>query len=194
MKIKKIFAVSISFLLIFAFLLTMVNNESRHPDSFSESEHIARVSKRLERKYFDETGEVPLFSVSPLYTENDKLRYFVVEFEPSGFLYVYIHRVFFFSSHQRMYLLDSKVTKDRSWTDLNGVEHVISHYKVANVIDDKRYFLQTNNPAFFIPAIKNSNKYLNLITMEFLSHDYQDLNLEQNAYNIGFIPKTYFDL
>jgi hypothetical protein len=96
----------IAFLLIFTLLA--LSGCNRKPSDFTEEEHIQRVTERIKAKYVD--GDEKLrpydkpvddgiiydkvkatdFDVFPLYDENDTLKYFLVEFEPYGFIYVFL--------------------------------------------------------------------------------------------------------
>ena len=67
---------------------------SEKVDDYTVEEHIERISERLENR---DTVSLPPydctyedFKVYPLYNENEELVYFLVEFEPYGFAFVYL--------------------------------------------------------------------------------------------------------
>ena len=140
-------------------------------DIYSEEQHIQRIKERAEKRFLGEESEYTGLEVYPIYNEYDTLKYALIEFEPQGFLYVYIsEREYPWSS---MYSLSDTVS--RSWTpyrvkegaqeeivDANGNVHyettnreyirdesgqVIvyndSHFKVAGIENERRYFLST---------------------------------------------------
>lgn len=58
---------------------------------YTEEERLAQVVERVQKRYMGEDSPYTDFTVYPLYDENDKLGYFVVEFEPQGYVYVRIN-------------------------------------------------------------------------------------------------------
>ena len=60
--------------------------------NYTEKEHLQRVKKRVEERYFSGDGayEYTDYEIYPVYNENDKLGYFLVEFAPCGFVYIMI--------------------------------------------------------------------------------------------------------
>lgn len=140
-------------------------------DIYSEKKHIQRITKRAEERFLGEDSEYTGLKVYPIYNEYDELRYALIEFEPQGFVYVYIsERGYFFRS---MYSLSSK--ESESWmpyrvkegvneevVDENGnliaqsfnrefirdengqvIVYNESHFKVAGIENERRYFLST---------------------------------------------------
>ena len=65
---------------------------------------------------------------------------------------------------------------DRSWSELDEndmpVLHQTSHFKTADIKDEKRYFLKYNGR--YIPAVKRNDKFLNLISMNYMNINYND--------------------
>lgn len=73
----------LSLFLISAYWETASNN-------FSENKHIERISDIIENKYIKKhyyTG----YEIYPLYNESDEMNYCLIEFQPSGNLYVKIY-------------------------------------------------------------------------------------------------------
>ena len=57
-------------------------------ESYTEAQHIKRVTKLAEKRYLTEDSPYTSLQVFPLYTENDELGYFVIGFEPYGYVYI----------------------------------------------------------------------------------------------------------
>ena len=137
---------------------------------FSDEQHIQRITKRAEERFLGEDSEYTGLEVYPIYNEYDKLKYALIEFEPQGFIYVYIsEKAYPWSS---MYSLSD--TESESWIpyrvkegaqeeivdvdgklygstnceyirDENGqvIIYKESHFKVAGIENERRYFLST---------------------------------------------------
>ena len=60
-------------------------------DDYTEEEHLARVTE-LARKRYIENGDFTDLEVFPLYDANDKLAYFLIELQPTGYVYVMLHK------------------------------------------------------------------------------------------------------
>ena len=139
-------------------------------DMYSEEKHMQRIRERAERRFLGEDSEYTGLEVYPIYNEYDELKYALIEFEPQGFVYVYIsERAYPWSS---MYSLSD--TESESWMpyrvkegaqeeivdadgnvfgttnceyfrDENGqvIIYNESHFKVAGIETEHRYFLST---------------------------------------------------
>lgn len=169
-----------------------------------------RISERVEKRYINDDTRNQTYSfitdynLYPLYDENDKLAYFLIEFEPYGFAFVllrYNASIFNKSMYQVNYYyikeqwqryrickdsMESALYEGIQWqpkedgkkpfkrfeVDQNGnfIEYNISPFKVADVTDQKMYFL--NVYVGYIPTVKKDGKYFNLISME--EFDYKD--------------------
>ncbi len=57
------------------------------PARYSTAQHVDRIKKIVQEKYIGD-GEFTDFAVYPLYDKDDNVLYYLVEFEPCGFLYV----------------------------------------------------------------------------------------------------------
>jgi len=59
---------------------------------YTEEEHFKRVSKRVEKRYFSKSNkEFTGYELFPIYNEKEQLQYFLVEFEPQGYIYILIN-------------------------------------------------------------------------------------------------------
>lgn len=93
-------------MLIITLSLFMFSGCNKSHRNFTEEVHIQRISERIQARYIDgderlrpydkptDDGEIypkvkaTDFTVHPLYDENDELRYFLVEFQPFGYIYM----------------------------------------------------------------------------------------------------------
>lgn len=213
-KRRKIFFITVINLILVSFCMLGC---SKKANKYSESEHIQRISNRIEKKFITENSIYTSFSVYPLYSQNDELDYFVVEFEPCGFVYVKLreeepHIFSFFGFRTSMYSLSS-LESEHSWSkyvfdesndqplyELDENEERIyytnSPYRVANMEDNRMYLLSddNNSNSCFVPAIKVNDKYLNLISMKEFSIEDGVLCDEQPNVYITFIANPVFDL
>ena len=136
--------------------------------SYSEEQHIQRVTERAEERFLGEGSEYTGLEVYPVYNEYDELNYMLIEFQPQGFLYVLIDREQF---PWKMYTLSNM--QPESWmpyrvkegatdviTDENGdriayknrefyrnengdvIAYRQSHFKVAGIENERRYLLE----------------------------------------------------
>lgn len=58
--------------------------------SYTEEQHIQRVTARAEERFLGEGSEYTGLEVYPIYNEYDELNYMLIELEPQGFVYVLI--------------------------------------------------------------------------------------------------------
>lgn len=211
--LKKIIIPIMAVLMLFSLItLTACSNKASR---YSKEEHINRVTERIEKRFINGSTELTGFQVFPLYDEADEMKYFLVEFEPYGFLYVKINENYstvgsWFGGVGSMYTLSetytniswSRYTIDETnsqpfpdvniiWeTDENGDKIIYkkSPYSIAEVGDARKYLLGS------IPAIKMETGYLNLVSMTDVIFVNGQLLAKQPRADISFIPKVYFDL
>lgn len=92
---KKRIIVAFCVVLIIAFIvlltLGLVFEKRSHPEYYTLEEHEQRIAQRVEERFMS-TGEYTSYSISPIYDENDKLTHFVVDFEPTGYIYVMLRQ------------------------------------------------------------------------------------------------------
>jgi len=214
--IKKCLAILLgSILLLFSF-----SGCADRADSFTLEEHIQRIGEKMRAR--DLTKKYPYgftyddFEVYPLYNENDKVKYFLIEFEPCGFIFVYLQDKASIINSRTLYLLfgvfDEKYPwspyvvesggevenhEDRKWIlDENGerIYYSKSPYYVANCINEKKYLFATEEG--FIPAIKRDNNFINLVSGEIINSSTDNVyhDHRQAVLDATIIPKGQFDL
>ena len=168
---------------------------------YTDEEHTNNVRKIIEEKYLKD-GET--YELRPLYNNDDKLQYFVVDFSNNDFIYVKIMEQENFLQH-KLYMQSvggcpwSRVVDVVNGqmiyeTDESGqsIRNYNSHFKVANIPSDTRgYLIRTAVSTALVPSIKVGDKYLDLITMQ----EYDGVSTyKRHTYGIIFTPKAMFNL
>ena len=110
-QLAKIIILGIVGLLVLTIIILSVCGEK--PSQFTEEEHIARISKKIDKKIKKKfsndryTFEYDSFEVYPLYNLNEELEYFLVEFEPSSFMFIHMRDkykyIYYFIGVKSMY-------------------------------------------------------------------------------------------
>lgn len=182
----------ISLIIIVLLLITSLIG-CKKASNYTDEEHIKNVSKIIEENYLKEGVT---YKLRPLYNEEDKLAYFVVDFfseEFNTFFYIKIQEkdmsLFFSNSlysrdngatirgglvervwSRGMYVTidKEKVIKYETDKDGNKVLRYSSPFEEANIADDVKCYLadKPRHSGEFVPAIKEKSKYINLITMK----------------------------
>ncbi len=160
--------------------------------SLTVEENIRNISERVEKRYFNYDS----FEVYPLYNLNDEVKYFLVEFEPTCFVLVEASDNYWQCNDSSRYTREEigfwekyvyveKINPNTGRTELsieylpneNGeyVRYYDSPYKLANVLNEKKYLIKfRNRNSCLIPAVKRNGKFLNLVSME--EFDETDIN------------------
>ena len=172
---------------------------------YSEKGHYRRIQKRIEERFI-ETGVHKEYELYPLYDENDKLKYFVVDFPTNyhiirinkydlGCLGVSMYTLFETDPWQR-YVLENGEKVCEKDKDGNDIFYKQSPYKIAGIKNEKRYLIEVKQDSnlFYVPAVKRGDKYLNLISMkeeEIILESKKEIN---ESLDIYFFIKPRFDL
>ena len=168
---------AVAVILIIVLLLGMLLSFTAcRASSYTEEEHIERVTERAKECFLGEGSEYTDLEVYPVYNEHDELNYMLIEFQPHGFLYVHIAEKEY--SWKGMYTLSS--TQPESWMpyrvkegaqegvyDANGnllaqasnreyirdengqaIIYQESHFKAAGIEGERRYLLTTKAAEF----------------------------------------------
>ena len=164
--------------------------------------HVKKMAPLIEKRYFSEDTEYTGYTVYPLYDEYDKLSYFLIDFEPHGYAYVELISVNLgtvcntqitpyqisgnaYKWHPYTVQKDAMTVIEKNGQEIcyrhqcwqkdengNYIEYTDSHFRVAGIQDEKRYFLWLRMPDEYgiyfgyVPAVKRNGKYINLISME----------------------------
>lgn len=175
------------FIVFYSLILSGCTQEA---DNYSYNDHYNNVKQLIEEKYMQSNYGFTGFELYPIYNENDEHKYFLVEFEPIKFLYVFIKDK---STHYGNSLYCTEI--EYLWTPYtvsekevdgkikyirnfkldefgNRIIHNRSHFKVAGVENEKLYLLTVYPESYelLIPAVKRGDKYLNLVSMEIIDY------------------------
>lgn len=187
---------------------------SRTAGFYSEKQHLSRVRTRAEERFLGEGSEYTGLEVYPLYNEDDKLEYVLIELAPQGFMYVQINDSDFFEwlggvsmytmsdlaptawSPYRITEGDRELFQDESGEPISYFE---SHFKVAKIENERRYLLRTpisegGSSNALIPAVKRGEQYLDLVDGELINYEQGVYSATYATGYIHFIPKVGFDL
>lgn len=182
--------------ILFLVLLTLTGCQTK---KYSEDEILTIVAERIEEIYFsNDRYEVESFEVYPIYNENDKFSYVLVEYNPSGYIFVKVE-------YTKGLFPKLKLTRDTNEPQLNSwvkryydngkviycekdennkpIQNYVSPFKKADVLDKKIYLIYLHN-MFCVPAIKKDDQYLNLISFSTFTID--GVNLRKVSYQPGF--------
>lgn len=173
---------------------------SQKASKYTEEEHIQRVTERIQKKYIDtdlswvDREQPTSFDVFPLYNINNKLEYFLVEFEPYGFLFIQLRderkKVFSWTgASTSMYKISA--TGNDEWISNDGkIVYNKSPYFIAGIKNERRYLLLG-----YIVAVKKKEKFVNLISLEEVEISNGEVTKEQVGIGLDFgWPKKDNDL
>lgn len=184
---------------------------------YTVEEHIEKVSEKVEARYFADDGkyEYTDYEVHPLYDENEDVAYLLVEFEPYGFIYVWIQEykdIFVDKIRYMRFLQEGEAwgrytivsnagntleEDEKIWeADKTGktIFYQRSHFCVANITNEKRYLLEITQGGItrYIPAIKKGTEYFNLVSMDVMNYEPILSTWIYPVASISFIPEPYY--
>lgn len=139
--------------------------------SYTEEQHIQRVTERAEERFLGEGSEYTGLEVYPIYNEYDELKYMLIELEPQGFMYVLIRDdvTFEWISGVGMYLCSE--LEPESWMPYRvheGMrEEVVDENGHTSIYTDRELFRDENGDViiyhqshFKVAGIENERRYL----------------------------------
>lgn len=197
------------FIVFYSLILSGCTQENQN---YSSDDHYNNLKKIIEEKYMQSNYGFTGFELYPIYNENDEHKYFLVEFEPIKFLYVFIKDK---STHYGNSLYCAEI--EYLWTPYtvsekevdgkikyirnfkldefgNRIIHNRSHFKVAGVEEEKLYLLTiySGSDERLIPAVKRDDKYLNLVSMELIDY-VKDIPIgsQPSISTIGMFPPNH---
>jgi hypothetical protein len=173
-------------------------------ENYSEEEHARIIREKIDKKYpdkkhHDDRGQLVDFTgyeLYPLYDEHEKLKYFLVEYEPYGFKIIEmvegIPRIIYgglvyydsdlvgvneaqWSPHtidENTELING-LEKDKIWIlDENGerIYHKKSPFSVTGNINERKYLIRTY-ACDYIFAVKKDGQFINLVSGEEVDFD-----------------------
>lgn len=226
LKIRKCNSIILAFLMtvIIVFSVFGVTGCSKSAKDYSEEDHVKRVTERIEKRFLKDSEKYTGCSVYPLYNENEELKYFLVEFEPQGFVFILLkdeqlNGLSCFGFSTSMYKL-SNLYGDRTWspytidetdsqsfpdtdkcwmTDEKGnvINYDRSPYHVTQNENVRKYLLRSERDSAsteYVCAVKKDGVFVNLISETEVNVSKGDLRKKQAAMYIAFIGKKQFDL
>lgn len=183
--------------------------------AYTEEQHLQRISKLVEKRYMGEKFEYTSYEVFPLYDQNEKMKYCIVEFEPYGFVWVkindndfnygmYSRREMDKNGWSRYEYIDTTQTSSSEdnikWKTDEGKERIYykeSPYKVAGISEERRYvvtIIQAIHYPSTVPAVKRGDKYLNLMDMKEFEYVPESETFVYPYFSMSVPPKHHFDL
>ncbi|MDE6617675.1 MAG: hypothetical protein K2K13_01450 [Clostridiales bacterium] len=213
-KLRIIFVVFLTVILVAAIVFDILVDKS---SDFTEKEHLARVTDLAKKRYIV-NGKYTDLQVYPIYNQDDKLQYFLIELEPVGYMMVYLHKNNIYSSmysrstRSEMYWVRYAVEigsyayikeengpglayQDARWLELDEnnepILHYSSPYKDANVLNEKLFLLTVEQKGRFgeIAAVKRDGKFFNLISMEPIDYKYKTDEILWPVFSTGIITE-----
>ena len=201
-NVKKIIRITILLIILITIPTTIM---CRSSCMYSEKGHYRRIKKRIEERFI-ETGVHKEYELYPLYDENDKLKYFVVDF-PTNYHIIKINEydlsclgvsmyTLSINNPWQRYVLENGEKVYEKDEDGNDIFYKQSPYKVAGIKDEKRYLIKIRqgSNSDFVPAVKRGDKYLNLISMkeeEIVLKSNEEVN---ETFYTFYSPKPQFNL
>ena len=186
--------------------------------AYTEEQHLQRISELVEKRYTSDKYDYTSYKIFPLYDQNEKMKHCLVEFEPYGFVWVRVNsRDMGFIALHSMYTRCEPVeypwsryeyinTTQTSYSEENikwetdefgeRIYYKDSPYKVADIKDEKRYLVTTNqaNDEITIPAVKRGDKYLNLMDMKEFEYVAESETYKYPYFLTYFPSKPFFNL
>ena len=183
--------------------------------AYTEEQHLQRINELVEKRYMGEKSEYTSYEVFPLYDQNEKMKYCIVEFEPYGFVWVkindndfnygmYSRREMDKNGWSRYEYIDTTQTSSSEdnikWETDEGKERIYykeSPYKVAGISEERRYvvtIIQAIHYPSTVPAVKRGDKYLNLMDMKEFEYVPESETFVYPYFSMSVPPKHHFDL
>ena len=176
---KRILTNILAFLLLFCMGITFTGC-NKNIDDFSIEEHIQRFTERIEKRDlkwgYPEGETYQNFEVYPVYDANEELKYFLVEFEPYGFVFIYIKDeppilTSFLYANKSMYVVSADLYgKKNPWTpytrDKNSpklpslIEGWESTKKGDLILDENGEMIIYDKSPYFVTGNIDEKKYL----------------------------------
>ena len=184
----------IGFFIICILAYFILTTSTEKASWYTEEEHIERVSERVQEQIKDwsyaDGKKYEGYELYPLYNEKEELKYFLIEFEPYGFVFVRILDdanlgIISCSGSRSLYQKSTKYEEENLWSpytvdetlppeykdkdmqwilDENGerIEYNRSPYYVTGNAEERKY-LFSRSSGEYICAVKSGDCYLNLI-------------------------------
>ena len=165
----------ISVILVVISVVIVFSGCGRKVSDYSVEEHIQRISERVRNhKWIIEDFED--FDVYPLYDKDEKLKFFLLEFNPHGFVFIFVQDeppvlTSCLYAHKSMYFISADYYyKEETWfryvADKNGpslfdfVEEADSSKKGIPIFDEKGEIIKYDKSPYYVSGNVNEKKYI----------------------------------
>lgn len=165
----------ISVILVLISVVIVFSGCGRKVSNYSVEEHIQRISERVRNTtWLIEDFED--FDVYPLYDKDEKLKFFLLEFNPHGFGFIFVKDeppvlTSCLYVHKSMYIVSANYYyKERTWfryvADKNGpplsdfVEGAPSSKKGTPIFDEKGEIIKYDKSPYYVSGNVNEKKYV----------------------------------
>ena len=165
----------ISVILVLISVAIVFSGCGRKVSNYSVEEHIQRISERVRNhKWIIEDFED--FDVYPLYDKDEKLKFFLLEFNPHGFGFIFVQDeppvlTSCLYAHKSMYFISADYYyKEETWfryvADKNGpslsefVEGADSSKKGIPIFDEKGEIIKYDKSPYSVSGNVNEKKYV----------------------------------
>ena len=124
-------------LLLCIFFIVIALSGCEKAKYYTDEEHINNVRKIIERKYLDDDET---YELRPLYNNDDKLQYFVVDFSNNDFFYIeimdeekyYLHSLYIKSVDEGSWSKVVDVVNGHMIFEKDSEGHYVYNYKKSN--------------------------------------------------------------
>ena len=87
---KKLIAILLTSVMLFACVFGL--SGCTFSDKHTDEEHLERIAKKVDKRYMSGDYDFTSYELYPLYNENEKMEFVLVEFEPQGFILVQLQK------------------------------------------------------------------------------------------------------
>ena len=165
----------ISVILVLISVVIVFSGCGRKVSNYSVEEHIQRISERVRNTTWliDDFED---FDVYPLYDKDEKLKFFLLEFNPHGFGFIFVQDeppvlTSCLYAHKSMYIVSANYYyKEQTWfryvADKNGpplsdfVEGAPSSKKGTPIFDEKGEIIKYDKSPYYVSGNVNEKKYV----------------------------------
>ncbi len=165
----------ISVILVLISVVIVFSGCGRKVSNYSVEEHIQRISERVRNTTWliDDFED---FDVYPLYDKDEKLKFFLLEFNPHGFGFIFVQDeppvlTSCLYAHKSMYFISADYYyKEETWfryvADKNGpplsdfVDGASSSKKGTPIFDEKGEIIKYDKSPYYVSGNVNEKKYV----------------------------------
>ena len=164
-----------SVILVLISVVIVFSGCGRKVSNYSVEEHIQRISERVRNTTWliDDFED---FDVYPLYDKDEKLKFFLLEFNPHGFGFIFVQDeppvlTSCLYAHKSMYFISADYYyKEETWfryvADKNGpplsdfVDGASSSKKGTPIFDEKGEIIKYDKSPYYVSGNINEKKYV----------------------------------